>query len=312
METLDGFLLAAVRISIPLVLAVIGEIVVERAGVLNIGLEGMMLAGAFGGFAGAALTGSAGAGIFMGTLAALLFAALFAALVVHGHQDAIIAGIAVNILALGITGVLSRAMTSGGTEHVRVATLPLMPLPFLSQIPIAGPLFFEHNLLGYAAIAFAVLVAWFLTRTTPGLIVRACGENPESVDTAGIDVRKVRAAAILFGGLLAGLAGVYLAIGYSDTFVENMTAGRGFVALAIVVFARWNAIGGWIGALLFGTAMALQARWQGQEMLGVEIPYHFFQMLPYALTLLVLAITSSASSRPPASLGKPYVRGHSS
>jgi ABC-type uncharacterized transport system permease subunit len=311
MEALDPFLLAAVRISIPLVLAVIGEIVVERAGVLNIGLEGLMLAGAFGGFAGAALTGSAASGIVAGALAALLFAALFSMLVVRGHQDAIIVGIAVNILALGITGVLSRAMTSGGTEHVRVATLPVMPVPYLSKLPVAGPLLFEHNVLGYAAILLAAFVAWFLSRTTPGLIVRACGENPESVDTAGIDVRKVRSGAILFGGLLAGLAGVYLAIGYSDTFVENMTAGRGFVALAIVVFARWHPIGGWAGALMFGAAMALQARMQGERMLGIEIPYHFFQMLPYALTLLVLAITSSAGSRPPASLGKPYVRGHS-
>jgi ABC-type uncharacterized transport system permease subunit len=268
-----------------------------------------MLSGAFGGFAGAALTGSAEGGVVAGVLAALAFAALFTGLVVYGNQDAIIAGIAVNILALGITGVLSRAMTAGGTEHLRVATLSVLPVPFLSQLPILGPLFFAHNVLGYAAIFFAMLVAWFLSRTTPGLIVRACGENPESVDTAGIDVRKVRSAAILFGGLLAGLAGVYLAIGYSDTFVENMTAGRGFVALAVVVFARWNPIGGWIGALLFGAAMALQARWQGERMLGIEIPYHFFQMLPYALTLLVLAVTSSAGSRPPASLGKPYVRG---
>lgn len=311
MEALDAFLLAAVRISIPLVLAVIGEIVVERAGVLNIGLEGMMLAGAFGGFAGAALAGSAGAGVLTGALAALVFAALFAVLVVYGKQDAIIAGIAVNILALGITGVLSRAMTSGGTEHVRVASLSILPVPFLSRLPVAGPIFFSHNPLGYVAFVFAVLVAWFLSHTTPGLVVRACGENPESVDTAGIDVRKVRAAAILFGGLLAGLGGVYLAIGYSDTFVENMTAGRGFVALAVVVFARWHPIGGWIGALLFGAAMALQARLQGDRLFGIEIPYHFFQMLPYALTLLVLAITSSAGSRPPASLGKPYVRGHS-
>jgi ABC-type uncharacterized transport system permease subunit len=311
MDAYDGFLLAAVRISIPIVLAVIGEIVVERAGVLNIGIEGMMLAGAFGGFAGAVWSGSALGGVVAGALFAIVFAALFSALVVNASQDAIIAGIAVNILALGITGVLSRALTAGGTEHVRVATLPALPIPVLSGLPVAGPLFFDHNALGYAAVLAALLVAWFLTRTTPGLVLRACGENPEAVDTAGIDVRMVRTAAILFGGLLAGLAGVYLSIGYSDTFVENMSAGRGFVALAVVVFARWHPIGGWMGSLLFGAAMALQVRWQGERMLGIEMPYHFFQMLPYALTLLVLAMTSSARSHPPASLGKPYVRGRS-
>jgi ABC-type uncharacterized transport system permease subunit len=305
----DGLLPAMLRISIPILLAVLGEIVVERSGVLNIGIEGMMLAGAFGGFAGAFLTDSTSMGVFSGAFTALAFALLFSILVVHARQDSIVVGIAMNILALGITGVLSRALTSGGTEHVRVDTLPVLPIPGLAAIPILGPALFAQNVLGYAAIVLTIAVAAFLSRTSPGLIVRACGENPKAVDTAGIDVRTVRTLSILFGGLLAGLAGVYLSIGYSDTFVENMSAGRGFVALAIVVFARWNPIAGWGGAILFGLAMALQARWQGERMFGIEIPYQFFQMLPYALTLIALAMTSGSAARAPAALGKPYLRG---
>jgi ABC-type uncharacterized transport system permease subunit len=310
-ELLEPLLAATVRISVPILLAVIGEIVVERSGVLNVGLEGMMLAGAFGGFAGASLTGNAGVGVLLGAACGVLSAALFALLVVRFDQDAIVVGIALNLLAIGVTGVLHRAMADATSFASRVTSLAPVPIPVLSSIPIIGPAFFSHHVLSHVAFVLTGVVAWFLASTTRGLVLRASGENPEAVETSGIDVRAVRTGAILFGGLLAGLAGVALSIGYSDTFVESMTAGRGFVALALVVLARWNPIAGLGGSLLFGLATAFQVRFQGDRVIGVEIPYHFLQMLPYALTLVVLALTAREGARAPAALGRPYVRGRS-
>jgi simple sugar transport system permease protein len=308
MDPAAGLLEAAVRIAIPILLAVVGEIVAERAGVLNVGIEGMMLAGAFGAFAGAWTTGSAEAGVAAGVGAALALAALHAALVVRAGLDPIVTGVAVNVLALGMTGVLFRALTAG-SGSVFVATLPPLPVPLLAALPVVGPALFVQNALGWAAFALTGLVALFLARTSPGLVLRATGENPDAVDAAGIDVRRVRLLATLFGGACAGAAGAYLACGYSNTFVEGMSAGRGFVALAIVVFARWSAAGGLGGALLFGLAMSLQVRLQGRALLGVEIPYQFFQALPYALTLAVLARSPRRAGGAPAALAVPWTRG---
>jgi simple sugar transport system permease protein len=308
MEFAEGLAAAAVRISIPILLVVVGEIVAERAGVLNVGLEGMILAGAFGAFAGAWAFGGAFPGVLTGVLAGVLVAALFAGLVLPGRLDPIVTGVALNILALGVTGVLYRAIAGKGGATIFVSTLPVWSVPGLSKLPIVGPAFFQQNALGWAAV-FAVAATWaFLHRTAAGLVVRAAGENPEAVETAGVDVVRVRALAVLFGGVAAGAAGAYLSIGYSNTFVENMSAGRGFVALAIVVLARWNPIGAAGGALLFGLAMALQVRLQGRDLFGGEIPYQFFQMLPYALTLVALAGTSRRGAGAPAALARPFRR----
>lgn len=306
MELTEGLLSAAVRVSAPILLVVIGEIVAERAGVLNIGLEGMMLVGAFGAFAGAYATGSPNIGILLGVASGLSLAVLFGVLVLRAALDPIVVGVALNVLALGLTGVLFRSLTSDG-GNLLVATLPVFALPGLVAIPWIG-VFFAQNVLGFSAFAAVPVCAWGIFRTSPGLVLRAAGERPEALDAAGIDVLRVRWIATLICGAAAGAGGAYLAIGYSNTFVEGMTAGRGFVALAIVVFARWNPWGGAAGALLFGLATSLQVRWQGAPFLGVEIPYQFFQMLPYALTLLVLASASRRGLRAPASLARPYER----
>jgi simple sugar transport system permease protein len=306
MEPAAGLLEAAVRIALPLLLVVIGEIVAERSGVLNIGLEGMILAGAFGGFAGAWATGSPWAGMLVGAAAGVALAALFAQLVIRWALDPIVSGVALNILSLGATGVLFRALTEGAGGTVFVATFAPWPVPGLAELPLVGPALFRLNAPGYATVALAAAAAVFLGRTAPGLILRAAGENPDAVQTAGVDVARVRTLAVLFCGLTAGAAGAYLSCGYSDTFVENMSAGRGFVALAIVVFARWSPLGGAAGALLFGLATSLQVRLQGTPVLGVEIPYQFFQMLPYALTLIVLASTSRRGAGAPAALARPW------
>ena len=308
MEPWTGLLEATIRIAVPILLAVIGEIVAERAGVLNVGLEGMMLAGAFGAFAGAWVSGSAVSGLLVGVAAALVLAAVFALFVVRLSFDPIVTGVAVNILALGVTGVLFRALTSGTARSLSVAMFPALPVPGLADIPVVGRALFAQNALGYAAFALVALTAFFLSRTTPGLVLRAAGENPEALETAGVDVRRVRLLATLFGGACAGAAGAYLATGYSNTFVEGMSAGRGFVALAIVVFARWRPGAGAWGALLFGVAMSLQVRLQGRPILGVEIPYQFFQALPYALTLAVLARLDRQGVGAPAALAKSFRR----
>ena len=308
MEFGAGLLEATVRIAIPILLVVVGEIVAERSGVLNIGLEGMILAGAFGGFAGAWATGSPAVGLALGVAASTTLACLFALAVVRAGLDPIVTGVAVNVFALGVTGVAFRALTEGASGGLFVATFPAIAIPGLSAVPLIGKALFTMTALGYAAVAITTAVSFFLRRTAPGLLLRATGENPDAVDTAGTDPRRVRTLAVLFGGALAGMAGVMLSIGYSNTFVENMSAGRGFVALAIVVFARWNPGGAVAGSLLFGLAMAAQVRLQGQEVAGVEIPYQIFQMLPYALTLAVLAIGSRRGAGVPAALAIPWRR----
>jgi ABC-type uncharacterized transport system permease subunit len=308
MEFAEGLITATVRISIPILLVVMGEIVSERGGVLNIGLEGMILAGAFGAFAGAAAGGSPWIGMACAAAASMALAALFAWLVLDVRLDPIVTGVAVNILAMGLTGVLFRAFTAAAPGTVFVPTFPAWKVPGLSAIPLVGEALFARNALGYTAFVLPAAAALFLGHTAPGLLLRAAGENPEALDAAGIPVIRVRRLATLFGGLTAGLAGAYLATGYSNTFVENMSSGRGFVALAIVVFARWSPWRGLLGALLFAFAMSLQVRLQGQGILGVEIPYQFFQMLPYALTLFVLAAAAGRGTGAPAALGRTYRR----
>lgn len=308
MEVLEGLLAATVRISVPILFVVVGEIVAERAGVLNIGLEGMILVGAFGGFVGAWAFASPTGGLLVGVGAAVLLAGLFAFVVVRAALDPIVIGVALNILALGVTGVLYRALTADGSGTIFVPTFPPIEIPGFSRLPFLGPVLFSQNVLGYAAIVSTLVAARFLDHTSPGLLLRATGENPEAVAAAGADPLRIRVLAVLFCGAMAGAAGVYLSVGYSNTFVENMSAGRGFVALAIVVFARWNPIGAIGGALLFGLAMSLQVRLQGRPFLGGEVPYQFFQMLPYVLTLLVLATTSRRGAGAPAALARPYRR----
>jgi simple sugar transport system permease protein len=299
----EGLAEATIRIAIPILLVTIGEIVAERGGVLNIGLEGMILVGAFGAFVGSWASGSPWFGLGLAISLAVALAAIFALFVVRLALDPIVTGVAVNVLALGVTGVLFRAATAdAGT--VFVATFPPHPLGSLAEIPLVGKALFAQNALGYGAFVAALAASLFLRRTSPGLVLRATGENPDAVAAAGSDPLRIRLGATLFGGAMAGAAGAYLSTGWSNTFVENMSAGRGFVALAIVVFARWTPLGAIGGSLLFGLAMALQVRLQGQG----GIPYQFFQMLPYALTLIVLATAPRRGAGAPAALAIPWRR----
>jgi simple sugar transport system permease protein len=298
----EELLAATQRLAAPLLLAAVGELVVERAGIVNIGIEGMMLAGAFAAFAAAVATGSPAAGCAAGIAAGAAFGALFAAFAVARRADQIVVGLAVNLLALGGTGLAARALWGGaipaGPRWEDVA------VPGLASLPGVGPVFFRQTPFVWAALLFAVAVAFFLARTRAGLRLRAVGESARAADAEGVSVPGVRALALVAGGALAGLAGASLSVAQTGTFTEGMTAGRGFIALAIVIFGRWRPAGVVLGALFFGAATALQFRLQAR---GLDLPYPLFLMLPYAIALGVLAF-AAGRARPPADLGRAYRR----
>lgn len=284
---------ATIALATPLLLAALGELIGERAGVLNVGVEGLMLTGAFAGMVGSYLTGSPVVGMIAAGAAAVLLGAVFAFWVVRLDVDQVVAGVAINLLAVGMTGVLYRALFGATGSALTVAGFA--PLAIAPDAPSLAPL--RQAAPVYVALALVPLVWLFLFRTSAGLRLRAAGEAPHAAESVGVDVDAVRFAAILAGALLAGVGGGCLSLAYSNTFVEGMSAGRGFIALAIVVFGRWQPLGVLAGALLFGAASALQFQLQAA---GVDVPYHLLLMLPYLLTLAVLAVASRAARGPAA------------
>lgn len=300
LEVGTGFLEATVRTATPLALAALGECVSERAGVINIGLEGAIIAGALGGTIAAGVVGVAG-GFAAGALAGVLVAALFALFTIRMRADQIITGTAITLLAFGLTGTLYRSFFGTGGVALTTPTAGAVAIPFLSSLPVVGRAVFTQPLITYAVMLLAPLLAWWLMRTHGGLGVRAMGENPEAAKAAGIAPRRTQALAVLFAGGMAGLAGATLVLAQAGTFVEQMSAGRGFIAIAIVVLGRWRPMGVAAAALLFGAANSLQTLFQSMGWSGV--PYQLFLSLPYLLTLLVLAGASGRSAAP-ASLGQ--------
>ena len=303
---LAGLLFTGIRLAVPLLLAALGETLAEKAGVINVGMEGMMLAGALAGFAAAFVCHNPWAGAGAAALAGLALAALFAALTVGLGADQVVVGTAVNILALGLTGVFFRALPQ--LNGATAAAFAPLSLPFLTPHGLPALLLsalLTQNALGGLAWALVPLVWLFLYRTRWGLRLRAVGEYPQAAEAAGVRVGRVRVGATLAGGALAGLAGAYLSLGYTVGFGENMTAGRGFIALAVVILGRWNPFGVAAAALLFGLASALQFQFQAAS---TRFPYQFFLALPYLLTLLALLGRSRLKSAPPAALGEAYQR----
>ncbi|MCU0621570.1 MAG: ABC transporter permease [Gemmatimonadales bacterium] len=296
---LEGFLAALVRVATPLLLAALGEMLAERAGVINLGVEGAMLAGAL-----AAAVGAAGAGPWAGlafaALAGAALAALFAAVAIGARADQIITGTATTLGAVGLTGALYRTAFGAGGAGLSLPTFAPVAVPGLASLPLVGPALFAQPWPTYLALALVPLLWGFLFRTRAGLALRAVGESPEAARAAGIPVRRTQAIATVVGGALAGVAGGTLVLAQVGTFTERMTAGRGFVAIAIVVLGRWHPVGVLLAALLFGGATALQFLFQA---LGLAVPYQFFLMLPYLLTLVLLAGVAGGV-RPPAALGR--------
>lgn len=296
---LAGFGAAAVRIATPLLLAALGETLAERGGILNLGIEGAMLVGALAGTLVAA-AGGPWMGLGAGIVAGALVAAMFAAVVLGSGADQVITGTAVTIGAAGLTGAVYRALASSDPTLLRAPTFGALPVPLLHRLPLIGPIFFDQPAPTYICYAMIPVVWWLLYRTRAGLQLRAAGESVEGAESAGVRVTRLRLAATLVGGALAGAAGATLVLAQVGSFAENLTAGRGFVAIALVVLGRWDPVRVAIAALAFGALTALQFLLQG---LGFDVPYQLFLMLPYVITLLALG-GAVGKTRAPAMLGR--------
>ncbi len=300
------FLAASIRIATPLALAALGGILSERSGTFAVGLEGQMLTGAFFGVVGTYLTGSIGLGLLAAALGGMAIALLVAVATVRFHTEHMVTGIASNILALGLTSFLLRAVVGQGkAPAIRIPTLQPWPVPLLSDIPVVGPLFFVQPPLTYLTVLAIVPVAVFLFRTRAGLTLRAVGENPQAAFAAGANPVRVRMGAIVAGGAFAGLAGAVLSLQQVGTFTDGMTGGRGYLVLAAIIVGRWMPLGTLVACLVFGAAEALSLRVQA---FSLPVSSYVIQMLPYLAALLVLA-GMGKSARLPAAIGKPFRQG---
>jgi general nucleoside transport system permease protein len=301
-----GLLESTLQSAVPITLGALSGVLCERSGVINIGIEGMMLTAAFTG----ALVGSASGSLIVGTLAGMASGALLgltlAVLSIRYRADQIIAGTVINIFALGLTSYLT-ALILGNPDYRHLnnpGTFSRIEIPVLSDIPILGPLLFDNNIFVYFMIILVFLIHFGLFRTRWGLRVRAVGEHPKAADTVGIKVLAVRYRNVILGGMVAGLGGAYFTVGSVGNFNEGMTGGRGFIGLAAMIFGRWNPIGALGAALVFGFADSLQTR---LSILGVPVPSEFLLMAPYLATILVVAGVVGRA-RPPAADGQPYIK----
>lgn len=300
---LEAIILTVITAASPLLLAAIGELVVERSGVLNLGVEGMMVMGAVAGFAITVSTGSPLLGIVAGLVAGLAVSLIFGFVTLTLVANQVASGLALTLFGLGLSGLLGEGFV--GTPGIK---LPSLSIPGLTDIPYVGRILFGQDILVYVSFALVLAVSWFLFRTRGGLVLRAVGDNHVSAHALGYKVIRVRYLAVMFGGACAGLGGAYLSIAYTPLWVENMTAGRGWIALALVVFSSWLPSRLVIGAYLFGAVTILQLHAQP---LGLGVPSQFLSMLPYLATVVVLVAISgnrrATRFNTPACLGVPFV-----
>jgi general nucleoside transport system permease protein len=298
MSAIPDFLDASMRTATPLLLAALGETVSERAGVINVGLEGTIIAGCLGGLVAAESFGATG-GLIAAGAAGIIIAVIFALVAIGLAADQIITGTAITMLGLGLSGTLYRVIYGDAGAALSVPTLAPIGIPLLQNIPLVGRALFRQPLPTYLAVLLVPAVWWWLYRTQSGLALRATGENPAAARASGVSPSRVQLIAVLFGGLCGGLAGGTLVLAQVGTFAEGMSSGRGFVAIAIVALGRWHPIGAAVAALIFGMASALQFLFQA---LNLNVPYQIFLALPYALTLAALAF-ATRRYRAPAALG---------
>ncbi len=299
-----GMLQSTLRLAVPLTLGALAGVLCERAGVINIAIEGMMLTAAFTGALVASAVGNLWMGLLGGILAGALLGALLAVLSIRYRVDQIIGGTVINIFALGMTSYLSARIFSSYQNLNSPGRFGVIDIPLLSKIPIIGPIFFSNNIFVYLMYALIVAITIGLFRTRWGLRVRSVGEHPKAADTVGINVLRVRYRTVILGGMVAGLAGAYFTLGSVGRFDENMTAGRGFIALAAMIFGRWHPVGAFGAALLFGFTDSLQGK---LAILETPIPSEFLLMAPYIATILVVAGVVGRA-RPPAADGLPYIK----
>lgn len=293
---------ASIRMATPITFAAIGGIYSERAGVFNIGLEGMMLTGAFAGALGSHWLGNPWLGVLLAILGGGGMALIHAFVCVTLRANQIVSGIAINIFALGLTSFLLRALF--GIEGMQnVPYFSPLSIPLLGSIPVVGEVFFQHGVLVYLSYLLVPISMFVLYRTTWGLTIRGVGDHPRAADTVGVNVLRTRYLCIVVSGMLAGIGGAFLSLDDTHTFADNMAGGRGYIALAALIFGRWNPLGAFGATLLFGLADAVQLRMQA---FGAPIPYQFLLMVPYLVTIGVLAGVVGKKVRAPAAIGIPY------
>ena len=300
---MEALILTVLLTSVPLIFAATGELVAERSGVLNLGVEGMMLMGAVSAFAATAILGNPYLGVLAGAVAGAMTAGVFSLFALGLATNQVATGLALTIFGTGLSGLVGAPFVGGTIEG-----LPNLAIPLLADLPIVGNLLFNHDLMAYLSIGFLGLVGWFLNRTRAGLVLRAVGNSHDSAHALGYPVLLVRFCAVSFGGMMAGLGGAYLPLVLTPHWSEGMTAGRGWIALALVVFASWIPSRILVGALLFGGITIMQLAGQAR---GWAVPSQMLSMLPYIATIIVLVVIArnqeSALANSPACLGRLFI-----
>jgi len=304
LPVLLGILYSGIRLATPYLYAAIGETFAQRSGVLNLGIDGIMLMGAYTGFLVAQNSGNLWLGVLAAAATGLVMGLMMAVVSVTLQAEQGISGIGLQLFGLGLSTLLYKK-TLGGVESI--SGFPPIKLPLLGDLPYIGSVLFQHNIMVYAAFLLVPIAAFVLNKTTFGLKVRAVGQNPQAADTLGVNVTRIRYTTVMIGGTLAGIAGASLSIALINLFQENMTNGMGFIAVALVYFGSWRPLGVLGGALLFSFVNALQL-WV--QVLGIPLPSDIAVMMPYLLTILALAVSVNRTSKP-AALTKPFQRGES-
>jgi len=300
----EDLVLSSLRSGTPLMLAALGGLIAWRAGVINIGLEGFMLVGALGATLGTVWTGQVAVGILLGVVAAAAAGGLLGLAIVVRGADQIVTGIAFNIAALGLTSYLAAVVSTHlGLNALSTPLVRNVSIPYLRDIPWVGNIVFDQSPFTYGAVALALALVYVLYNTGLGLAIRAAGEHARAADTAGLPVLAIRFWCFVASAVCAGLGGAFLSVGYLATFVDNLTAGQGYIALAIIILGQWRPLGTLLAALMFGFAQALQIRWQ---VVHIPFPVQVVLALPYLLTLVVVVTVGRAKG--PAEEGRPYFR----
>lgn len=298
------FYSATIRLMTPLMLAALGGILCERAGILNMALEGQILMGAFFAYLGAYLFNNAWMGLVVAMLGAMLLGAVHAFMSINVKVNQVVVALGLNTLAMGITSTIFRFMFGTDSQMAQCPGFTAIHIPGLSDIPFLGPVLFSQYPLTYIALAALAGISWFLFHTSRGLELRAAGENPQALDVAGVNVLRIRWISVLVTGAFCGLAGACLTLNGLNTFYDNISSGRGFIAYAAIVFGKWTPVGATLATLLFGAGDALQLRMQA---MSFNIPYYFYLMMPYLVTFLALVLFMGPS-RGPAASNVPFVK----
>lgn len=298
LDAIVNFFTADIRTATPILIAAIGILYSERAGIVNIGVEGLMLIGALMGVYGSYLSGSVTVGLIFAVIFSMLFALIFGIFTIYLGADQTVVGMALNIFALGFTTTLNRIIFGVNTSVPKISTYKVFKVPVLNKIPIIGEILFENSIIVYFAIIIVFITVFIFKKTNYGLKIKAVGENPKAADTLGINVYKIRMSTVLISGALAGIAGSYVSMGQLSFFTENMVAGRGYMALAAVVFGNYRAKGVLLAVLIFGAGDAIVYRLQA---MNFNIPYQFLVMLPYIITIVALCAFAKHSNKPASS-----------